>query len=54
MYFHLSGFPSTEVQLYRDFPDVFSDEYAENAKQFAQQLNEYQKRSVFNWIFPAK
>ena len=37
----LSRFPSTEVNLFRDFPDVFSEEYANNAKDFAQQLNEF-------------
>ena len=37
----LSRFPSTEVKLFRDFPDVFADEYADNAKNFAQQLNEF-------------
>lgn len=37
----LSRFPSTEVKLFRDFPDVFAAEYAENAKTFAQQLNEF-------------
>ena len=58
----LSGFPSTEVQLYRDFPDVFSDEYTENAKQFAQQLNEFKNdpwligyflRNEPHWAFGA-
>ena len=37
----LSRFPSTEVKLFRDFPDVFAAEYAENAKTFAQQLTEF-------------
>jgi hypothetical protein len=37
----LSRFPSTDVKLFRDFPDVFAAEYAENARKFAQQLNEY-------------
>lgn len=37
----LSRFPSTKVKLFRDFPDVFSDEYAFEAKDFAQQLNEF-------------
>ena len=58
----LSRFPSTQVQLYRDFPDVFADEYSENAKQFAQQLNEYKNdpyligyflRNEPNWAFGA-
>lgn len=34
----LRGFPTTKTLLYRDFPDVFSDEYHENAVRFAQQL----------------
>jgi len=37
----LSRFPSTEVKLFRDFPDVFAEEYASKAKDFAQQLNEF-------------
>lgn len=58
----LSRFPSTEVQLYRDFPDVFADEYAVNAKLFAQQLNEFKNdpyligyflRNEPNWAFGA-
>ncbi len=34
----LRGFPTTKTLLYRDFPDVFSEEYHENAVRFAQQL----------------
>ncbi len=37
----LSNFPSTPVKLFRDFPDVYSDEYAASAGEFAKQLNEY-------------
>ena len=37
----LSRFPSTEIKLFRDFPDVFSEEYKEDAVKFAQQLNEF-------------
>jgi hypothetical protein len=37
----LSRFPSTEVKLFRDFPDVFATEYDENAKTYAQQLNDF-------------
>ncbi len=37
----LNRFPSTEVQLYRDFPDVFSEEYLASSVEFAKQLNEY-------------
>jgi hypothetical protein len=36
--FTMSGFPSTETKLFRDFPDVFSPEYEANAKRFAKQL----------------
>jgi len=35
---NMSRFPTTKVLLYRDFPDVFSDEYAKNAIEFAKQL----------------
>ncbi len=58
----LSNFPSAKVQLYRDFPDVFSDEYAENAKIFAQQLNDFKNdrwligyflRNEPHWAFGA-
>ncbi|KKI92187.1 hypothetical protein WQ54_10885 [Bacillus sp. SA1-12] len=34
----LNDFPTTEMKIYRDFPDVFSDEYDVKAKCFAQQL----------------
>lgn len=37
----LDGFPKTETLLYRDFPDVFSDEYGQNSERFARQLNAY-------------
>ena len=37
----LSRFPSTEVKLFRDFPDVFSKEYEVDAVKFAQQLDEF-------------
>lgn len=56
----LSRFPSTKVQLYRDFPDVFAEEYENDAKEFAQQLNEYKDDSYLigyflrnepNWAF---
>jgi hypothetical protein len=35
---NMSRFPTTKVLLYRDFPDVFSDEYAKNSIEFAKQL----------------
>ena len=34
----LSRFPSTKINIFRDFPDVFSDEYADNAKECAMSL----------------
>ncbi|WP_249899838.1 beta-galactosidase [Paenibacillus sp. PK3_47] len=34
----LTGFPSTEQCIFRDFPDVFSPEYERNAAVFAEQL----------------
>ena len=37
----LVDFPSTTKTIFRDFPDVFSDEYRENADQFAAQLQEF-------------
>lgn len=38
----LRNFPTTEVLLFRDFPDVFAQEYAQKAAVYAQQLDEYQ------------
>ncbi len=37
----LRDFPSTGVSLYRDFPDVFADEYKTSAEKFARQLEAY-------------
>ncbi|QHW33563.1 hypothetical protein GZH47_24045 [Paenibacillus rhizovicinus] len=37
----LNGFPETERKVFRDFPDVFSTEYQENAERFARQLEAY-------------
>ncbi len=37
----LRAFPSTETLLYRDFPDVFADEYRTNSVEFARQLVDY-------------
>lgn len=37
----LSNFPTTELRLFRDFPDVFSETYEQNAQSFAQQLKAY-------------
>ena len=36
----LRGFPTTDIKLYRDFPDVFSAEYGEASQKFAQQIVE--------------
>ncbi|MDB4584121.1 beta-galactosidase [Draconibacterium sp.] len=58
----LGSFPSTEVKLFRDFPDVFAEEYSANAKQFANQLNTYKNdpyligyflRNEPHWAFGA-
>ncbi len=37
----LRGFPSTEINLFRDFPDVFSEEYKNACVTFAAQLEPY-------------
>ena len=37
----LEGFPGTKDNIFRDFPDVFSEEYAQNSKKFAEQLKEF-------------
>lgn len=34
----MDSFPTTKETIYRDFPDVFSEEYATNAEAFASQL----------------
>jgi len=38
---NMRSFPTTGVLLYRDFPDVFSEEYRKNAVVFASQLEAY-------------
>ncbi len=38
--FTMAGFPSAKTALFRDFPDVFSPEFAENSRRFAAQLAE--------------
>ncbi len=35
----LPGFPMTKTLIFRDFPDVLSEEYRENARVYAAQLN---------------
>jgi hypothetical protein len=37
----LNRFPGTSTFIYRDFPDVFSEEYSKNSEEFARQLIEY-------------
>ena len=37
----MQNFPSTRILLYRDFPDVFAEEYQINSEKFASQLIEY-------------
>ena len=37
----LRDFPETKTAIFRDFPDVFDDEYRENSKIFAKQLEEF-------------
>ncbi len=34
----MGGFPSTRTQLFRDFPDVYAEEYGQKAGEFARQL----------------
>lgn len=58
----LSRFPSTEVKLFRDFPDVFAIEYTNNATKFAEQLIDFKNdpymigyflRNEPHWAFGA-
>jgi len=37
----LNRFPGTRSLIYRDFPDVFSDEYKKNSEEYARQLIDY-------------
>jgi hypothetical protein len=37
--YNMAGFPTTTVKLFRDFPDVFSQEYRDAAVKYAQQLD---------------
>lgn len=39
----MNGFPQTEINVYRDFPDVFSPEYRQKAAIFAAQLAPYRE-----------
>ena len=56
----LENFPDTSDHIFRDFPDVFSEEYQKNADVFAQQLKAFEKdpymigyflRNEPNWAF---
>ncbi|MBM7582197.1 hypothetical protein JOD02_001054 [Caldicoprobacter guelmensis] len=38
----LKDFPETTEKIFRDFPDVFSQEYKNNAERFAEQLKEFE------------
>jgi len=58
----LDGFPTTEKAIFRDFPDVFSDQYVRGSRQFARQLEEvrqdrcligYFLRNEPHWAFGA-
>ena len=37
----ISGFPTTDTLIFRDFPDVLSPEYHEQSQKYAQQLEEW-------------
>ena len=37
----LEDFPTTQTKVFRDFPDVFSEEYTKNAEVFSRQLEEF-------------
>lgn len=37
----LEGFPMTETLIFRDFPDVFSEEYQKNAAEYAKGLEDW-------------
>jgi len=56
----MRGFPETKIQIYRDFPDVFAEEYQKNSEKFASQLTIYKDdpymvgyflRNEPNWAF---
>ncbi len=58
----LLDFPTTEKSIFRDFPDVFSDEYVQNSRHFAGQLAQigddpylvgYFLRNEPHWAFGA-
>ncbi len=47
----MSGFPSTEIAIFRDFPDVFDPSYRVAAKKFASQLEAYKNDSLLIGYF---
>lgn len=47
----LPEFPGTKASIFRDFPDVFSEEYAQNAVQCAQALKERREDSYMIGYF---
>ncbi|GMK40386.1 hypothetical protein PCCS19_34420 [Paenibacillus sp. CCS19] len=56
----LKDYPTTTAAIYRDFPDVFSEEYAQRSREYAEQLLEYKNDSYLigyfmsnepNWAF---
>jgi len=49
--FTLSGFPTTKEKVFRDFPDVYSLEYCENASMFATQLETHKNDSLLIGYF---
>ena len=38
----LTGYPTTAKRIYRDFPDVYSDEFKKSAKEYAAQLSAFE------------
>lgn len=56
----LGGFPTTEKRIFRDFPDVYSDEYRVNSVEYAKQMEQikddplligYFMQNEPNWAF---
>lgn len=37
----LDDFPTTEMRIFRDFPDVYSEEYTRNSEEFAKQMEQF-------------
>lgn len=47
----MSGFPTTETNIFRDFPDVFDPSYRVAAKKFASQLEAYKNDTLLIGYF---